>query len=360
MTITILANDNNGVPARDGARSKLHNIIRGFNELGYQINLIDVARRNGKRFSIIRKFIRALKKDDIVVIMLAVNGSRLFLRLSSFIRRKAKLILCPIGMGPIRKIIDKKLSEERACEFINCTSFFGLRDKTIERCLRKTDSVIVENGALKRLYENFYNIKNVHILTNFRFMQNNLAHSTFNSDRLNVVFFSRVAKTKGILDLMSCVQELNAAGEAIFLDIYGDIYLDPDDKGLFDSLLSNNIRYLGTAENDKAIETIAKYDLHCLPTHLEGTPGSLIEAIFAATPTLCTSLPQISEIIDDGVDGFLVDLNSRDALEQKLDNIYKNLNTLPKMSAILIEKRIKFSFDGQRSNFERLFLHIAN
>lgn len=360
MKITLLANNNNGLPGRDGARSKLQNILRAFAELNIEVNLIDVASRKKNALSVVRNFIKALKNDDVVVIMLAVNGCRFFLKISSLIRRRAKLVLCPIGIGPIRKVFDRKLSNEQIQDFLTCRSFFGLKDRLIRKILSKTDSIVVENNSLKTLYESFYCLHNVNVLTNFRFINSNATHLKFNSDFLKIVFFSRVTKSKGILDLMHCVRELNEEGDVIYLDIYGNTSFDENEQALFDSIISSceKIRYMGQAESSAAIDVLTKYDLHCLPTHhLEGTPGSLIEAILATTPTLCTSLPQISEFIEDGVDGFIVPLNNNDALKKSIDFIYKHLDILPIMSKKLESKRQYFSFDFQKDIFSRLFLN---
>lgn len=356
MKITIVSNNNKGRPSRDGARAKLHNVMRGFKELGYDIDLIDVSEKT-KVFSIIHRFFKALKNDGVVIITLAVNGSRTFLKLSSLVKRKARFVLCPVGIGPVRKVFEGKLSGSNLLDFMNGRSFFGLEDKKMGERLKKVDAIAVESAQLKNLYEKFYGLENVEILPNFRFLNDSLPHKPFSKDRLNTVFLSRVHKNKGILNLMACVRALNERGKNVFLDIYGDVALSDDDKKTFDSYLSESICYKGTADNSKAIEVMSQYDLHCLPTSpIEGVPGSIIEAIMATTPTLCTDVPSVGTLIDDNKDGFVVPVQDSQALIDKLDYIYNHLDILPSMSEMLKERRKSYSFFGQRDLFLRILL----
>ena len=350
MKITIVGNIHSGKPAYDGGTLKIKNVFNALKQLGYNPNIIDVDLWKKRPFSIFRKIRKSLLEDDVFVLMCASRGSRLLLRLTAHIKRKAKYIFCPIGIGTVKLLISKRLSSTEEQEFLACKNFFGIKDSRIKRSLGFVDSVVIENEQLKRLYENYYSLENVHILTNFRTISKPVEHRLFNEESvLNVVFLSRILRTKGILDLLEVVDEINRGGSLIKLDIYGQNYLDETDNAHFKGKLSNLVTYYGPIDNSEVIPTLSKYDLYCFPVNShEGTPGSLIESILAGTPCLASSIGQISEFVSDGYDGFVYEFGSKEDLKAKLLYAYDHRELLPLMADRLQQKRKSFSFEGNK------------
>lgn len=72
-----------------------------------------------------------------------------------------------------------------------------------------------------------------------------------------------------------------------------------------------NVTYHGVFDSrleDPAAE-MGGYDVHLLPTSYgnEGVPGSIVESKLAGIPTIATRLRWIPDMIEDGVDGILID-----------------------------------------------------
>jgi colanic acid/amylovoran biosynthesis glycosyltransferase len=88
--------------------------------------------------------------------------------------------------------------------------------------------------------------------------------------------------------------------------------------------IGDNVRWLGSARHDHAIELLKEADVFLLPSvtgadgDQEGTPIVLMEALAHAVPVVSTRHSGIPEIVQDGESGFLVPERDAGALAQKL------------------------------------------
>jgi glycosyltransferase involved in cell wall biosynthesis len=71
------------------------------------------------------------------------------------------------------------------------------------------------------------------------------------------------------------------------------------------------------AVDDVAPELAAAH-LMALPSACEGVPTALLEAMAAGRPVVATRVGHVPSIVDDGVEGWLVDLGDIDALAQRI------------------------------------------
>jgi glycosyltransferase involved in cell wall biosynthesis len=101
---------------------------------------------------------------------------------------------------------------------------------------------------------------------------------------------------------MEAVSKLPAE---ICLDIYGSEMPDTDME-LFEKY--ERCSYRGELKPEEVPSVIAHSDLLLLPTYYsgEGYPGIILESLQCGTPVIATYWQDISEIIQDGVDGLLV------------------------------------------------------
>jgi glycosyltransferase involved in cell wall biosynthesis len=63
---------------------------------------------------------------------------------------------------------------------------------------------------------------------------------------------------------------------------------------------------------------IARARVVALPSSCEGVPTALLEAMAAARPIVATNVGHVASIVDDGVEGFLVDVGDQAALTERL------------------------------------------
>ncbi len=99
-----------------------------------------------------------------------------------------------------------------------------------------------------------------------------------------------------------------------------------------------NLELVNSIKNDDLIRVLSKSKYFILPSHFEGNPKSLLEAMSAGCIVFASSIDNHKEIIEDGVDGFLFDLN-----EGSLFSKFKNINTFneDKLNTISLAATLK-------------------
>ncbi|HUA77351.1 MAG TPA: glycosyltransferase family 4 protein [Acetobacteraceae bacterium] len=123
-------------------------------------------------------------------------------------------------------------------------------------------------------------------------------------DRLVVVIISRLARVKGYPELLAAMRalpeaELWVVGERLTSDHGRDL------APLFASSgLGDRLKMLGYREDTPAI--LAAADIFVLPSHFEGLPMVVIEAMLAGLPVIATDIPGPREQVVPGVTGLLV------------------------------------------------------
>ncbi len=91
--------------------------------------------------------------------------------------------------------------------------------------------------------------------------------------------------------------------------------------------LEANVTFLGTVDNELALELVAQATIFLLPCVIgvdgdrDGIPTALIEAMYLSTPVVSSSISGIPELIDDGINGYLTQPGDAEALAEKLDRL---------------------------------------
>lgn len=347
-----------GSVKKTGLQGKTHPKIFIFRDaaekLGFETKFFSTAVSKVRILKLINNFRKAFKYGDTIIFFLGGNGSRKLLGLILFFNRiyKKRIILNPFGTGPLNPLLVKK-DATQVFNFINKNDFQDIKDDRIGKKLSKFDCILVQTAILKRCYEKFYNIENVVIAPNLRFASSSSSLKLVNTGDycLNIIFISRVTETKGILDLMSIVNELNQNKlYNVSLNIYGTKHLSEESNFKFLELLEGSegkIQYLGTIPNEQVIDTIRKHEISCLPTRHngEGAPGFLIESLIAGVPIITSSFSQVANLVTDKVEGLIYELGNTEQLKEKIQYVLNNKEILNKLSANALLKGKTFTFE---------------
>jgi glycosyltransferase involved in cell wall biosynthesis len=199
------------------------------------------------------------------------------------------------------------------------------------RFISKYDKHVAQNKSMKENLIDVFSISSNKI----KVIPNPIDSSFFetkpdNKNILTISFVGRLIKLKGIKDLMQIIDKLDF--DCVF-NIIGD--------GLMKSELESwvptsnplvDVRLIDS--NDQIHCYYASSNLVVLPSYKEGSPNVLLEALAVGIPVVaydCKTGP--SEIIQQGVNGYLIPLGNIDefvvkikrVLEQEWDvNVLKN------------------------------------
>ncbi len=156
----------------------------------------------------------------------------------------------------------------------------------------KSILIVLCNTHKNRAYQVF-NHKNIYILYNTLQKNIKVEYKNIHSP-IRLLYISNISKDKGIIDLMKSVQNI----ENIELTIAGNFWKDKEEFMLI-LKESENINYIGFADEEKKQELFSTHDIFCLPSKLnEGSPISIIEAMAYGLPVISTNKGCIKEMIN--------------------------------------------------------------
>ncbi len=179
--------------------------------------------------------------------------------------------------------------------------------KTILTC----DTVFFETKQLIEFFKKM-EVKNIVWLPNSRYPK--FVELTVRQFRKRFVFISRIVPQKGIGELMEAAKNLP---EEYVIDVYGPI----DDRHYLPTVFEGTkLDYKGVLDPKNVVETLRGYDVLVLPSYFygEGYPGIVIEALSAGLPVITTNWQALPEIIDDKVNGLLVEIKNSEQLREAI------------------------------------------
>ena len=158
------------------------------------------------------------------------------------------------------------------------------------------------------------------------------------------LYLGRLSYEKGVdtlIDVFAECPNLN-------LKIAGTGPIEDELKYKVEKLGLQNIEFLGYINGDNLYKTIASAKYTMVPSQwFENNPLSIIESFALGTPVIGSIIGGIPELIDDAVDGYLHQINSKESILNKLEESNKlSIAAYSKQCESSLNKSIA-SFDNE-------------
>ncbi len=144
--------------------------------------------------------------------------------------------------------------------------------------------------------------------------------------RPQAIYVGRLSGDKGIFDLLRVATLL----PRVDFVLVGEVLKEA--KAAIDAAPAN-IRHLGPVSRPEAMELLCGSDIFVFPSHREGFPNAVLEAMAAGFPVVATRVGEIAEIIAEGEGGWLVAPGDVPALVGAVDRLASDPVTARKMGA---------------------------
>lgn len=139
---------------------------------------------------------------------------------------------------------------------------------------------------------------------------------------LRVLSIGRLHWKKGFDDSLRAIAGCVASGRAVEYRIAG---AGPEREKL--AFLAHQLevgeraRFLGVQSEGEIQDQLAWADVLLLPSLSEGISNAVLEAMASGLPVIATRCGGMDEVIDSGVDGFLVDIGDIEAMQDRLAQV---------------------------------------
>lgn len=157
--------------------------------------------------------------------------------------------------------------------------------------------------------------------------------------RYDYIHVARFTEQKNHAGLISAFAKLVSSREgfaALKLALVGEGSLEQSIRELVDRLdISDNVEFLG--RRDDVAELMHDSKCFVLPSNYEGLPMTILEAMAAGLPVVATEVGGVSDIVKDGITGFLIDAGDEDSLVSAMSTVMSNRSIQQSMSSAAIE-----------------------
>lgn len=191
------------------------------------------------------------------------------------------------------------------------------------------------------------NIKNkTQIIYNFLDISLPKLKENENSKNKNILFIGRLDYWKGIFTISEVIPKiLHKYDDTIFQFVGRDIYNNEKQEYNSKLILSNlseeqkkRVEIVGQVEKKSVYKYYLNAYVTVLPSLFEPFGYTCIESMHQGTPVIASNNGGMSEIIDEGKDGFLIDPQNSEELYAKLCCILDNEELRSRMSKSAIDK----------------------
>ena len=171
-----------------------------------------------------------------------------------------------------------------------------------------------------------------------------------------VIFVGRLHPVKGIQYLIEAMTIVHQKMPDTKLIIVGDgAERSRLEKHVKELDLNDCIQFAGKVPQERIPEFMHQADIFVLPSLSEGFPSVLLEAMASGLPVIATSVGGIPELIDEGINGFLVNIKRPDEIADRILTLMQNDDIRKEMSANNREKAELFTWDMVADKVEMIY-----
>lgn len=242
-------------------------------------------------------------------------------------------------------IIDKfKLNIEKISNYINSTYTVAISQMVYENCVRAFSN---NSPKIFKIYNGINLSKYSAVTTKLK-------------DNIDVIYVARFDDGKNhsfLVNVWKRLNELNYKHIRLFLVGDGKNFIDISNK-IKDNKLNDTIFTLGYRTDIP--ELLSKADFAVFPSDFEGFSISLLEYMASRLPIITSDIPPFREIIDSGVEGFII---SKYDVTEWVNHILILANNSPLRLAMgdnAFETVKKFSIENMAKEYSSVYSEIVS
>ncbi len=166
-------------------------------------------------------------------------------------------------------------------------------------------------------------------------------------DQQRLLYTGRLAPEKGLPILLESLVKVRQQHPGVVLTVVGDGPARSPLESLVHQLgLQNCVEFVGYQSQGEVRRWLNQTAVFVLPSFAEGVPVSLMEAMAAGVPVVTTQIAGVSELVEDGVSGFLVPPGDGESLGDRLSQLLTDAALRQQMGTAGREK-VEVEFSGE-------------
>ena len=215
--------------------------------------------------------------------------------------------------------------------------------KIISFCLNRAHIHIVQSpllanfvrGITKRpVYSIFNGVRTEQLASTDRY-----AHSS--GRNVEVVTLGYLGYQKGTFDILDVAQRIKNILPSVRFTFVGGGEIEKFKKLAEEKSIADRVRFLGRVEDDVRIKILQTSDIFLLPSHAEGQPIALLEAMAVGLSVITSTVGSIPEIVKEGENGFLVKPGDVEMISKYIETLSRDTSLRERMGRFNMQEANK-------------------
>ena len=273
------------------------------------------------------KFVKCIKKNNVDIVHL--NPS---LDLKSFIRDGLFAILARVNKKKIVVFFhgwNKSFEERIERSYIWMFKFFFAKCDAFVVLANEFRKTLEKWGIVQPIYQGVTVIDEDE-LEGFNIKKTIKKRQSFNKYR--VLFLSRILKEKGIYEVIEAISLLKAKYPMIELIVAGEGEELENVKSLVNERNISNVKFAGYVVDEEKRRIFEMSHIFCYPTHGDGLPTCVIEAIAYGMPVVTRPVGGLVDFFKNEEHGFITDSLDPIVYANSIERLFLDKELYRKMS----------------------------
>lgn len=174
-----------------------------------------------------------------------------------------------------------------------------------------------------------------------------------------ILCVTRITPRKGIRYLIEAFSQLSKKYPNLNLQIVGE----GDEKNNLEELvrklgIEKQINFVGLLPHEKLPAYYQSACVYVLPSLNEGMSNSMLEALASGLPLIATNTGGTSELVEEGINGFIVKMKDTQDLANKIEILMKDEELRKKMGEASRRKAESMSWEKVAEDYANLYHKI--
>lgn len=251
------------------------------------------------------RFLKTLKaaKPDVVHINTALESRAIW--------RDAVLAICA-GLRKIPVVV-----HIHGGEFMTREMRSPMLRAAVKKMCGSAAEVIVLSSAEKSLLVERFGLRSINVLPNAIELGEMPKHRDQKIIR-TILYLGRLDKAKGLGEIIEAARTLNWQGFKFKFKCFGAGPYEQEFISGMHEAIGDDFYFGGIVSGEEKFDAFATSDIFLLPSHFEGMPMALLEAMAAGCVPVVSDVGSISTAVNDGRNGYLIEPHNVTTLVGKL------------------------------------------
>jgi glycosyltransferase involved in cell wall biosynthesis len=317
----------------------------------FNISYISSTRENA-RFKTIFSFFSFLQ----YLIRLIKDTSVIYVHTSSYnsFRRKLPFLIAAL-------LLNKKVVLH-----IHPTHFYkylcaikGLEKKIVFNTIDRIRYFVVLTHGMKSKLKNLFSKKSIFVLPNAVDISRMQLKRAFKRESNSFLYLGWYIKEKGVYDLVDAADLLLKRGKTIQIRFYGTKEIHNLREYVHKKGLNNHLAINDWIDGNKKLELLHSCTALILPSHSEGIPNVILEAMATKTPIISTDVGGLKSVLRTMENSIIVKPQDINDISEKIELCLLNERLRAKISFNAYHDAVdKYDIHVIRKDFKRILKRI--